>query len=56
MFPYHMVPALPPKSTKINDDYLTELMKYYNRFLNAICKSEVLKTCGVLVGFLKMDN
>ena len=31
-------------------------MKLYNRFLNALCRSEVLKTSKMLVTFLKLDS
>lgn len=31
-------------------------MKLYNRFLTAVAKSEVLKTCQLVVAFLKQDQ
>lgn len=52
-----MVPALPKTSIKnYSDESLGELMKLYNRFLNALCRSEVLKTSKMLVTFLKLDS
>ena len=52
-----MVPALPKTSIKnYSDESLVELMKLYNRFLNALCRSEVLKTSKMLVTFLKLDS
>ena len=53
-----MIPALSQKaqigSTK--EIYLEKLKMIYNRFLSAVCRSEVLKTCRLVVSFLKMEN
>jgi hypothetical protein len=40
----------------MNDNYLEKLKLLYNRFLTAVCRSEVMKTCRLVVSFLKMDN
>lgn len=53
-----MIPALPkkPQLSSTNDEYLEKLKLVYNRFLTAVCHSEVLKTCRLVVSFMKMDN
>lgn len=56
LYPYTLIPALPQKHKSTQDEHLQEHMKLYNRFLTAVCKSEVLKTCKLLQAFLQHDQ
>jgi hypothetical protein len=56
LYPYSLVPALPEKTIKLTDEHLSKRLKLFNRFLNAICKNEVLKTCKLVVDFLKIED
>lgn len=56
LYPYIMVPALPKRKESTNNDHLEKLQKIFNRFLSAVVKSEVLKTCQLVVAFLMQDQ
>ena len=53
-----MIPALPKRSPvpKSSEMHLEKLKPLLNRFLTAICKSEILKSCKLVVSFLKQEN
>jgi len=51
-----MVPALPSRNPKVTESHFSKLLKIYTRFLQSILRSEVLKTCKLIVDFLKIEN
>ena len=56
LFPYMMVPPLPKQSDASKEDELQKRQKIYQRFLKAVCKSEVLKSCNLVTFFLKTED
>jgi hypothetical protein len=56
-FPQTIIPPLPKKGKKrMTPKQLLRRQHYYQRFLNTILKSSVLKTCPFLVSFLQESN
>jgi len=51
-FPHVIVPPLPSKAPKANPKYFKKREKYYQRFLQAICRCEELKNNQFLLDFL----
>ena len=52
-----MIPPLPAqKLKKLTPRQLVKRQSYYQRFLNAVLRSQVLKTSKFLVAFLKEGN
>lgn len=51
-FPHIIVPPLPVKSTKQTPKFIKKREKYFQRFLNAIARSEELKSSKFLIEFL----
>lgn len=54
-FPHIIVPPLPTKAPKPNPKYIKKREKYYQRFLQAVCRCEELKSSQFLLDFLS-DN
>ena len=56
-FPQSFIPPLPKdKLKRLNARQLSKRSSYYQRFLNSILKSQVLKTSKFLVAFLQESN
>lgn len=56
-YPQSMIPPLPnPTKKKLMKHQTTKRILYYQRFLNSILKSSVLKTSKFLVAFLQETN
>ena len=55
-YPYMMIPPLPPKKTSTREHAIEKRQRLYQRFLHALQKSEVLKTCQLFVDFLKVET
>ena len=58
MFPQVVIPPLPKNKGKkeLNARQLNKRQKYYQRFLNACLRSQILKTSTFLVAFLSETN
>lgn len=56
-YPQTMIPPLPNKTTKkLNKLQTQKRIQFYQRFLNSILKSSVLKTSKFLVSFLQENT
>lgn len=56
-YPQTLIPPLPnPTKKKLQKHQTTKRILYYQRFLNSILKSSVLKTSKFLVAFLQETN
>ena len=56
-YPQVVIPPLPaPKAKKAHPRQLVKRQQYYQRFLNAVLRSQVLKTSKFLVAFLQETN
>lgn len=55
-FPYVVIPPLPLKNTRILDKLLMKRQKQFTRFLQAITRSEVLKSSNFLQGFVGVTD
>ena len=56
-YPQTVIPPLPAqKMKKLTPRQLTKRKSYYQRFLNAVLRSQVLKTSRFLVAFLQESN
>ena len=55
LFPYVIIPPLPIKKKKDSEKSIKRRERYFTRFLQAVCRSEELKSCEFLVEWLK-DN
>ena len=55
-FPYILVPPLPIKNGKLVEKILIKRQKQFARFLQAVVRSEVLKSSSFLVDFLKTSD
>lgn len=56
-YPQVVIPPLPAaKSKKLQPRQLVKRQQYYGRFLNAVLRSQVLKTSKFLVSFLSETN
>lgn len=53
-FPHILVPPLPVKSNKMTQKFLTKREKQFQRFLQAISRSEELKSSICLSNFLEI--
>jgi hypothetical protein len=54
--PYIMVPPLPSKNTSTSPKKIEKRQRFYQRFLHAIHKSEILKTSQIFIDFLEMPD
>ena len=54
--PYVMVPPLPYKNLKAQDRKIPKRQRLYQRFINAIHKSETLKQVQIFVDFIKLSD
>lgn len=54
--PYLMVPPLPSRQNSSAPKKIEKRQRYYQRFLHAIHKSEILKTCQIFVDFIKVPD
>ena len=56
-YPQTVIPPLPSnKIKKLTPRQLVKRQQYYQRFLNAVLRSQVLKTSKFLVAFLRESN
>ena len=55
-FPHVLIPPLPIKSNKMTQKFLTKREKYFTRFLQAISRSEELKSSICLNNFLEIED
>ncbi len=56
-FPQTIIPPLPaPSKKKLSINQTNKRILYYQRFLNCILKSQVLRTSKFLVAFLQESN
>ena len=55
-FPHVLIPPLPPKTSKQTMKVIMKRERYFTRFLNAVCRSEELKSSQFLVDFLKCQD
>jgi hypothetical protein len=56
-FPQTIIPPLPAPTTKaLNAEQIASRKVQYQRFLNAVLKSQILRTSTFLVAFLKESN
>ena len=55
-FPHILVPPLPIKSNKMTQKFLTKREKQFTRFLQAISRSEELKSSICLNNFLEIED
>lgn len=56
-YPQTVIPPLPAqKAKKLTARQLTKRQSYYQRFLNALLRSQILKTSKFLVAFLQETN
>ena len=54
--PYVMVPPLPAKNLNSQDRKIPKRQRLYQRFLNSIHRSEVLKSVQIFVDFIKLPD
>lgn len=54
--PYIMIPPLPAKKTSTATKKIEKRQRYYQRFLHAILKEEILKSCTIFVDFIKLPD
>mmetsp|Transcript_84203 Transcript_84203/g.116359 ORF Transcript_84203/g.116359 Transcript_84203/m.116359 type:complete len:112 (+) Transcript_84203:145-480(+) len=50
-YPHILIPPLPPKTSKQTSKVIMKRERYFSRFLNAVCRSEELKSSKFLVDF-----
>lgn len=55
-FPYVIIPPLPQKKKKESDKSIRRREKYFGRFLQAVCRSEELKSSEFLVDWLRNSD
>lgn len=55
-FPYMIIPPLPIKKKKETDKSIRRREKYLSRFMQAIMRSEDLKSCQFLIQWLTNDD
>ena len=55
-FPHIIVPPLPIKSNKMTQKFLTKREKQFSRFLQAVSRSEELKSSMCLINFLEIED
>lgn len=55
-FPHIIIPPLPQKSNKLTNKHIKKREKYYTRFLQALGRSEELKSSKYLVDFLSVSD
>ncbi len=55
-FPHILIPPLPAKSNKMTQKALTKREKQFQRFLQAISRSEELKSSICLINFLEIED
>ena len=55
-FPHVLIPPLPLKSNKMTQKFLTKREKQFQRFLQAISRSEELKSSICLKNFLEIED
>ena len=55
-FPHILIPPLPLKSNKMTQKFLTKREKQFSRFLQAISRSEELKSSICLINFLEIED
>ena len=55
-FPHILIPPLPLKSNKMTQKFLTKREKQFSRFLQAISRSEELKSSICLNNFLEIED
>ena len=56
MFPYKIVPPLPPKKKKESDRFMRRREKFMTRFLQALCRCDEFKSDPFFVDWLKNDD
>ena len=55
-FPYVVIPPLPIKKKKDSEKSIKRRQRFFTRFLQAVCRSEILKSSTYLVEWLKNDD
>ena len=56
-FPHYIVPPLPSKlEYKFTQRSLEKRMRYFNRFLNAVCRNQIFCSYQILVEFLMIKH
>lgn len=56
MFPYKIVPPMPPKKKKEGDRFMRRREKFLTRFLQALCRCDEFKSDPFFVEWLKNDD
>ena len=55
-YPYVLIPPLPVIKKKNTEKSIKRRQRFFSRFLQAVCRSEILKSCPYLVDWLKNDD
>jgi len=55
-YPYVIVPPLPAKKKKDSEKAIKRRERFFTRFLQAVCRSEYLKSSAFLVEWLSNDD